>query len=118
ASIFTRSRTNSRPPSLIVGMAQAKQSLATTENICCSAQRAISSRPSATRNLQMCIATCSAFIWLHCQKKRRIPSGRRAMKAARQRKNDKRKKQRKPKRKSRRKKLPGKNRKKNQRSPS
>ena len=115
-SISTHSRTSNRPLSLIAGMAPAKQSSATTENIYCLALRAILSRPLATKNLQTCIATCSAFISLHWPKRPRTHSLRRATKSGKLMKNDKRKKQRKRKRKSRKKRRPPRNRKKNQRS--
>ena len=72
-SIFTRSPTNNRPLSLIVGMALARQSSATMENMCCSAQPAISSRRLATKNLRMCIATCSGFISSHLPKETANP---------------------------------------------
>ena len=117
-SIFTRSPTNSRRPSLIVGMALARQSSATMENMCCSPQPAISSRHLATKNLQMCIATCSGFISSHSPKKPPIHLPRRAMKSARLKKNDKKKKRRNPKRKSRKKRSLARNPKKNQRNQS
>src|SRR5262249_54151849 len=103
--------------SLTVGTAPAKQFSAMTENICCSPPRAISSRPSATKNLQTCIATCSAFISSHWLKKRRTRWRLRAMKSGRLKKNDKKKKQKRPKGKSRRRRRAQKNRKKSQRSP-
>src|SRR5207249_10183273 len=102
--------------SLIAGTALAKQSSVTTENICCLALRAISSRPLATKNSQTCIAICSAFISSHWPKRPRTRSLRRATKSGKLKKNDKRKKQRKRKRKSRKKRRLARNRKKNQRS--
>src|SRR5947207_2621537 len=102
-SISIHSRTSNRPLSLIAGMALAKQSSATTGNLCCSAPRAISSRPLATKNLQTCIAICSAFISAHWAKRPRTRSPRRATKSGKLKNNDKRKKQRKRKRKSRKK---------------
>ena len=115
AFTFTRLRTNSRPPSPILGTALAKLSSATTGNICCSAPRVISNRPLETRNSQTSIATWSAFISSRLPRRLRIRSHRKAMKSAKQRKNAKKKKklQRKKKRHQRLR-----NRKRNQRSKS
>jgi len=115
-SIFTRSPTNSRSLSLIVGMALASQSSATMGNTCCSVQPAISSRRLATKNLRTCIATCSGFISSHSPKKPPTHSPQKAMKSARLNKNDKKKKRRKPQRKNRNKKPLRRSRKKNQKN--
>src|SRR3954464_3515803 len=97
-------------------MALAKQSSATTANIYCSALRAISNRPLATKNLQTCIAICSAFISSHWPKRPPTHSLRRATKRGRLKKSEKRNRQRKRKRKSQKKRRRARNRKKNRRS--